>query len=75
MSACEFPIYSTDKMLVKGCVAFSRDATAEFASFAEQHSIRPVVAKEFNFDAAVEAFEALQNQTEVGKIAIKIGNE
>ncbi|KAF1922772.1 putative alcohol dehydrogenase [Didymella exigua CBS 183.55] len=63
------------KIVVKGCVAFSRDATAEFARFAEQHGVRPVVAKEFRFNDAVEAFEALQNQTEVGKIVINISNQ
>ncbi|KAJ8110092.1 hypothetical protein OPT61_g6976 [Boeremia exigua] len=61
--------------IVKGCVAFSRDATAEFASFAEKHSIKPVIAKEFEFDDAIAAFEALQHQSAVGKIVIKISNE
>jgi D-arabinose 1-dehydrogenase-like Zn-dependent alcohol dehydrogenase len=61
--------------VVKGCVAFSRDATAEFARFAEQYGIKPVVARNSTFDAAVDAFEALQNQTEVGKIVIKISDE
>ena len=75
MSICDNPVDSADMRVVKGCVAFSRDATAEFAKFAEQHGIRPVVAKGFKFDDAVEAFEALQNQSEVGKIVIKIGNE
>lgn len=56
-------------------MAFSRDATAEFAKFAEQHSIKPVVAKEFKFKDAVAAFEALQNQTEVGNIVIEISDE
>jgi D-arabinose 1-dehydrogenase-like Zn-dependent alcohol dehydrogenase len=60
---------------VKGCVAFSRDATVEFAKFAEQHGIRPVIAKEFQFKDAIAAFEALQNQNEVGKIVIKISDE
>ncbi|KAJ4983684.1 alcohol dehydrogenase [Stagonosporopsis vannaccii] len=59
--------------IVKGCVAFSRDATAEFARFAEQHCIMPVVAKVFEFDDAIAAFKALQGQTEVGKIVVKIG--
>lgn len=62
-------------IVVKGCVAFSRDSTAEFARFAEQHSIKPVVAKEFGFDAAVNAFEALRNQNQFGKIVIKIEDE
>lgn len=62
-------------MVVKGCVAFSRDATAEFAQFLEEHNIKPVIAKEFNFNAATAAFEALQSQTEVGKIVIKISEE
>ncbi|KAF3037133.1 hypothetical protein E8E12_008046 [Didymella heteroderae] len=61
--------------IVKGCVAFSRDTTAEFARFAEQHGIKPVVAREFAFDDAVKAFEQLQNQTEVGKLVIRISEK
>lgn len=60
---------------MKGCVAFSRDATAEFAGFAQQHRITPVIAKEFEFGDAIAAFQALQNQNEVGKIVIKISDE
>lgn len=75
MSVCGVFINSADVTVVKGCVAFSRDATAEFAKFAEQNDIRPIVAKGFDFDDAVGVFKALQNQTEVGKIVIKIGDE
>lgn len=70
-----FQFVASNARAVKGCVAFSRDATAEFARFAEQHNIRPVVAKVFEFDDAVAAFEALQKQTEVGKIVVKISEE
>lgn len=59
---------------MKGCCAFSRDATAEFAKFAAEHRIKPVIAKEFDLNDAVKAFGALQNQTEVGKIVIKISD-
>ncbi|CAO2652700.1 Nn.00g021110.m01.CDS01 [Neocucurbitaria sp. VM-36] len=58
--------------IVKGCVAFSRDATAEFAEFVEEHKIKPVVAREFRFDKTVEAFNALEKQDTVGKIVVKI---
>jgi D-arabinose 1-dehydrogenase-like Zn-dependent alcohol dehydrogenase len=75
VSACDISIVNADMPVVKGCVAFSRDATAEFARFAEQYGIKPVVARKFTFDAGVDAFEALQNQTEVGKIVIKISDE
>lgn len=57
---------------MKGCVAFSRDSTAEFARFAEQHVLKPVIAKEFAFQDAIEAFQALEDQTEVGKIVVRI---
>jgi NADPH:quinone reductase-like Zn-dependent oxidoreductase len=60
---------------VKGCVAFSRDATADFAKFVEQHGIKPVVAKVFEYQDATAAFEAMQKQTEVGKIVIKVSDE
>ncbi|KAF2636536.1 NAD-P-binding protein [Massarina eburnea CBS 473.64] len=61
--------------IVKGCVAFSRDMTAEFVSFVEEHGIKPVIAKTFEFDQAIEAFDALQKQNAVGKIIIRIGQE
>lgn len=59
--------------LVRGCVAFSRDAVAELAQFVDANSIKPVVAEVFDFKNTVEAFEALQKQTSIGKIAVKIG--
>jgi D-arabinose 1-dehydrogenase-like Zn-dependent alcohol dehydrogenase len=61
--------------IVKGCVAFSRDSTAELARFVEEHNIKPAIAKEFDFENTVEAFEALQNLNAVGKVVIKISDE
>ncbi|KAF1998578.1 alcohol dehydrogenase zinc-binding domain-containing protein [Amniculicola lignicola CBS 123094] len=61
--------------IIKGCVAFSRDLTAEFARFVEEHGIKPVIAREYDFDNAVEAFEALEKQNSMGKIVIKISEE
>jgi NADPH:quinone reductase-like Zn-dependent oxidoreductase len=60
---------------VKGCVAFSRDATADFARFVEQYNVKPAIAKVFEYQDATAAFEALQNQSEVGKIVIKVSDE
>ena len=60
---------------MKGCLAFNRDSTAEFAQFVDAHGIKPVIAKTFEFDQAVEGFEALQQQNAVGKIVIKISEE
>ena len=60
---------------VKGCCAFSRDATAEFARFVEEHNIKPVIAKEFDFEDTLEAFEAIQKQNAVGKFVIKISSD
>lgn len=57
---------------MKGCLAFHRDATAEFAKFVEAHDIKPVIAQEFEFDQTVQAFEVLQKQNAVGKIGIRI---
>lgn len=54
-------------------MAFSRDATAEFARFAEQHRIRPVIGKQFDFEEVIEAFHALLGQKEVGKVVVKTG--
>ncbi|CAO2651228.1 Nn.00g095250.m01.CDS01 [Neocucurbitaria sp. VM-36] len=58
--------------IVKGCTAFSRDLVAELAKFVEANDIKPVVAQEFEFERMVEAFEALQKQSAVGKIAVRI---
>ncbi|KAF2655325.1 hypothetical protein K491DRAFT_693070 [Lophiostoma macrostomum CBS 122681] len=58
--------------IVKGCVAFSREATAEFCEFAEAHSLQPLIAQTFEFDETVEAFETLQKQNAVGKLVVKI---
>ncbi|KAJ4293459.1 hypothetical protein N0V90_008742 [Kalmusia sp. IMI 367209] len=53
--------------IIKGCCAFTRDATAELARFVEEHNIKPVIAKEFDFEDTLEAFEAIQKQNAVGK--------
>jgi D-arabinose 1-dehydrogenase-like Zn-dependent alcohol dehydrogenase len=60
---------------VKGCVAFNKESTADFVAFAETNGIKPVIAKEFAFEQAVEAFEAMQAQKEIGKIVIKVGDD
>ena len=57
---------------MKGCVAFSRDSTAEFARFAEQHVLKPVIAKEFAFQDAIEELKELKEKTEVGEIVVRI---
>ena len=43
--------------------------------FVEENGIKPVVAETFAFDEAVGAFEALQTQSAVGKIAVKISDD
>jgi NADPH:quinone reductase-like Zn-dependent oxidoreductase len=58
---------------VKGCCAFSRDSLAELAQFVDAHNIKPVVALEFDFEQTVEAFEAMNKQSAIGKIAVRIG--
>ena len=72
VSLLDFLIFIADSDIVKGCVAFSRDATAEFARFVEEHGIKPVIAKEFSFEDTVGAFKALEKQDTVGKIVVKI---
>lgn len=59
---------------MKGCTAFSRDNTEEFVRFAEANEIKPVIAKTFEFDEMVEAFEALQKQNAVGKLVVKVSS-
>jgi NADPH:quinone reductase-like Zn-dependent oxidoreductase len=66
---------TADGQTVKGCVAFSRDATADFARFIEQYNVKPAIAKVFEYQDATAAFEAMQKQTEVGKIVIKVSDE
>lgn len=75
MSACEDAVCSADVRVVKGCLASSRDAMVEIARFAEEHDIKPVVARDFRFDDVVKAFEAPRSQTGVGKIMIKVSGE
>lgn len=57
---------------MKGCVGYSRDNTAEFVKFLEEHNVKPAIAKSFEFDQAIEAFELLQEQSEFGKIVVRI---
>ncbi|PSN63639.1 alcohol dehydrogenase zinc-binding domain-containing protein [Corynespora cassiicola Philippines] len=61
--------------IVKGCTAFSREATAELMKFVEANGIKPLIAKTFAFEDAKEAFEELQKQSAVGKIVIKISDD
>ncbi|KAF2689634.1 putative alcohol dehydrogenase [Lentithecium fluviatile CBS 122367] len=61
--------------IVKGCVAFSRDITAEFVQFTGEHGIKPVIAKEYGFDEVVQAMETLQKGEAVGKVVVNIGEE
>lgn len=41
----------------------------------QEHKIKPVIAKTFEFDQTVEALEALKGQKEVGKIVVNIAKE
>lgn len=45
---------------------------ARLIGMIEEHGIRPVIARTFEWDNAKEAFEMLLGQTEVGKIVIKV---
>lgn len=48
--------------VVKGCVAFSRDALADFARFVEEHGIKPVIARTFEFAQAVDAYDVAASE-------------
>ncbi|KAF2017203.1 hypothetical protein BU24DRAFT_407262 [Aaosphaeria arxii CBS 175.79] len=61
--------------IVKGCVSFSRDISAEFVKFSEVNNFKPVVSKIFSFDQVVESFEALQKQNSVGKLVVRISED
>jgi NADPH:quinone reductase-like Zn-dependent oxidoreductase len=50
----------------------SRDMNIELVRIIEEHGIRPVIARTFEWDKAKEAFKMLLDQTEVGKIVIKV---
>lgn len=49
-----------------------KDRLEELLAFCEQHQIRPVVDKVFNFEQAKEALEYLWSGAHFGKVSIKI---
>ena len=57
---------------MKGCCAFTREASAEFCEFVEANQIEPLVAQTFEFEETVEAFQTLQKQNAVGKLVVRI---
>ncbi|KAF1968766.1 hypothetical protein BU23DRAFT_655523 [Bimuria novae-zelandiae CBS 107.79] len=61
--------------VLKGCVAFMRDGTEEYARFVEANGIEPVVAEVFAFGDVREAFGALEGKEKVGKIVVRIAEE
>ncbi|KAL1652076.1 hypothetical protein SLS58_000200 [Diplodia intermedia] len=50
----------------------SKAMNERFVRFVEEHQIRPVVAVEFAFEQAAEAFTRLEKQSEIGKIVIRV---
>ena len=50
----------------------SRDMNIELVRIIEEHGIRPVIARTFEWDNAKEGFKMLLDQTEVGKVVIKV---
>ncbi|KAH7116816.1 NAD-P-binding protein [Dendryphion nanum] len=60
---------------LRGSMGFSRDASREFVQFVDAHGIKPVVARIFAFEKAIEAFEVLEKQNAVGKLVIKISED
>jgi D-arabinose 1-dehydrogenase-like Zn-dependent alcohol dehydrogenase len=59
-------------LIVRGQTAFSHTSVSEFAAFTAAHAIKPVIAATYPFALTITAFEALQRQNSVGKIAINI---
>lgn len=56
----------------RGILGMSRDMNIELVRMIEEHGITPVIARTFEWDNAKEAFKMLLDQTEVGKIVIKV---
>lgn len=56
-------------------MGFSVKSTTELAQFVQAHGIKPVIAQRFDFEHVVDAFEALQEQTAVGKIVVQISED
>ena len=50
----------------------SRDMNLELVRMIDEHGIRPIIARTFEWEQAKEAFKMLLDQTEVGKIVIKV---
>jgi NADPH:quinone reductase-like Zn-dependent oxidoreductase len=50
----------------------SKEMVAKLIEMIEEHGIRPVIARTFEWDNAKGAFETLLRQEEVGKVVIKV---
>ncbi|CAI6339385.1 unnamed protein product [Periconia digitata] len=58
--------------IVKGCVAFNKVCVDEMVKFVGENGIKPLVAKTFEFDQAIDAFHMLQKGGAVGNVVIKV---
>ncbi len=50
----------------------SKPMIEELVRLVEIHDLHPVIAKSFEWKDAKQAFELMLNQTEIGKIVIKV---
>jgi NADPH:quinone reductase-like Zn-dependent oxidoreductase len=60
-----------DICTVRGSMSASREMLEELVKVVEEYDIHPYISKTFEFDQALEAFETLRKQTDVGKIVVK----
>lgn len=57
---------------IKGIFVGSRAMLERFASFVEEHRIKPVIDRVFGFDQAIDAYKYLAEAQHFGKVVIKV---
>lgn len=60
---------------MKGDVAFNKIVVDEMVKFVSEYGIKSTVARTFEFDEALEAFQMLQKGGAVGNVVIKVSEE
>lgn len=56
----------------RGVLGVSKEMADELVRQIDEHDIRPVIAKVYEFEDALDAFEALSSLTAIGKIVVKV---
>lgn len=60
---------------LRGVFGVNKEMHEEVARLVEEYDIKPYIAKVYPWTEAKEAFEALVERSEVGKLVIRVGDE